>query len=179
MLGRLRNVLPGPRPDLRATPPTRRRSGPVARPIAGPSARSAGDLVLLNEARSLGDPGIWAASGASRLWLYTLHYFDWLHEEASPGAASAAELLERWIDENPPGEGVGWEPYPLSRRVVNWIKAELGATPLSEAARHSLAVQARWLSRTIEWHLLGNHLVANAKARSSWACTGRSADWSR
>jgi uncharacterized heparinase superfamily protein len=27
-----------------------------------------------------------------------------------------------------------------------------------------LAVQAHWLSRRIEWHLLGNHLFANAKA---------------
>jgi uncharacterized heparinase superfamily protein len=28
----------------------------------------------------------------------------------------------------------------------------------------SLAVQARWLRRHIEWHLLGNHLFVNAKA---------------
>ncbi|MDW8468891.1 MAG: alginate lyase family protein [Burkholderiales bacterium] len=29
---------------------------------------------------------------------------------------------------------------------------------------HSLAVQARWLRARLEWHLLGNHLWANAKA---------------
>ena len=28
----------------------------------------------------------------------------------------------------------------------------------------SLAVQARWLVHRLEWHLLGNHLLANAKA---------------
>lgn len=30
--------------------------------------------------------------------------------------------------------------------------------------RQSLAVQARWLSKNLEFHILGNHLLANAKA---------------
>jgi uncharacterized heparinase superfamily protein len=47
---------------------------------------------------------------------------------------------------------------------VNWIKFALGGAELSPAARHSLAVQVRWLTRRLEWHLLGNHLFANAKA---------------
>src|SRR5690606_37317091 len=32
------------------------------------------------------------------------------------------------------------------------------------ACVHSLAVQVRWLRRCLEIHLLGNHLIANAKA---------------
>ena len=35
---------------------------------------------------------------------------------------------------------------------------------LSEEAIHSMAVQLRWLRRNLEWHLLGNHLLVNAKA---------------
>ena len=47
---------------------------------------------------------------------------------------------------------------------MNWIKYSLAGQHLAPAALQSLAVQARWLYRRIEWHLLGNHLLANAKA---------------
>jgi hypothetical protein len=35
---------------------------------------------------------------------------------------------------------------------------------LSKKCIKSLAIQARWLSKRIEWHILGNHLFSNAKA---------------
>jgi uncharacterized heparinase superfamily protein len=47
---------------------------------------------------------------------------------------------------------------------VNWIKWELGGNSLSAECTASLAVQVRWLSRRLEFHILGNHLLANAKA---------------
>lgn len=62
------------------------------------------------------------------------------------------------------GSGNGWEPYPLSLRIVNWIKWAWAGNELSPAAVESLALQARFLSRRLEWHILGNHLLANAKA---------------
>ena len=53
-------------------------------------------------------------------------------------------------------------------RIVNWIKWFLAAQPdqvlPSRPGSHSLAVQTRWLRSRLEWHLLGNHLFANAKA---------------
>ncbi|EKD98152.1 MAG: hypothetical protein ACD_23C00561G0001, partial [uncultured bacterium] len=73
-------------------------------------------------------------------------------------------LLVRWITENPPGQGVGWEPYPLSLRIVNWIKWALAGNGLDGVTRHSLAIQARYLVKRLERHLLGNHLFVNAKA---------------
>jgi uncharacterized heparinase superfamily protein len=100
-----------------------------------------------------------------KLWLYNLHYFDDLN------AAGAAErrnwhrvLINRWIAENPPGYGNGWEPYPLSLRIVNWIQWARAGNSLEPAWLHSLAVQTRYLARRLEHHLLGNHLFANAKA---------------
>jgi uncharacterized heparinase superfamily protein len=74
------------------------------------------------------------------------------------------DLIQRWIAENPPGHGTGWEPYPTSLRIVNWVKWALAGNTLPEAAGHSLAVQTRWLRKRMEFHLLGNHLWANAKA---------------
>jgi uncharacterized heparinase superfamily protein len=47
---------------------------------------------------------------------------------------------------------------------VNWIKWALNGNRLKEEWLESLALQARWLRRRLEYHLLANHLLANAKA---------------
>ncbi len=119
----------------------------------------------MNVERSLSDAADWNDPSADRLWLYNLHYFDDLNA-AGRGRRRAwhERLIARWITENPPGFGAGWEPYPLSLRIVNWIKWEWSGFSLSDAAVHSLAVQARYLRGRLEYHLLGNHLLANAKA---------------
>lgn len=62
------------------------------------------------------------------------------------------------------GAGNGWEAYPLSLRIANWVKWALCGGELSERAVESLVLQARYLARSVEYHLLGNHLFANAKA---------------
>ncbi len=107
----------------------------------------------------------WDDASRAKLWLYNLHYFDDLNAEgAAARDAWHVALMDDWIREYPPGGGTGWEPYPTSLRIVNWIKRHLDGRPLSAGQRESLAVQVRWLSRRLEWHLLGNHLFANAKA---------------
>jgi len=106
----------------------------------------------------------WRRVFADQLRLYQLHYLDQLCATDQPGADFAARLLVRWIEDNPPGSRPGWDPYPISRRVVNALKAALSGMPLSSAVRASLADQCRYLVPRIERHLLGNHLLANAKA---------------
>jgi uncharacterized heparinase superfamily protein len=97
--------------------------------------------------------------------LYNLHYFgDLIAEGFSERVVWHQELLERWTAENPPGAGIGWQSYPLSQRIVNWIKWAMAGGELSSTLVNSLAIQARYLSRRLEYHLLGNHLLANAKA---------------
>lgn len=100
-----------------------------------------------------------------KLWLYNLHYFDDLRAtDASERLDWHRDLIQRWITENPPGRGNGWEPYPTSLRIVNWIKWALGTSDLGDGGAQSLAAQIRWLERRVEYHLLGNHVWANAKA---------------
>jgi len=107
----------------------------------------------------------WDEPSISRLWRYNLHYFDDLAAYDSVGRAKLhSTLIERWIAENPAPRGTGWEPFPTSRRIVNWIKWALDGHALSTNALRSLATQARWLAMRLEWHLLGNHLFSNAKA---------------
>lgn len=116
------------------------------------------------ENRVLGREG-WNSPNISRLWLYNLHYFDFLGApDWSDRTVVHIALVERWIDENPPAVGVGWEPYPTSLRIVNWIKREFRSPWMSDPIKASLFHQAGWLCRNLEYHLLGNHLWSNAKA---------------
>lgn len=119
---------------------------------------------FLNETRRLGDVG-WDHPDVDKLWRYNLHYFDDLTAEGCGSRRTQHRpLISRWIADNPPGCGTGWEPYPTSLRLVNWIKWALAGNALPPDAVLSLAVQARWLRTRLEYHLLGNHLFANAKA---------------
>jgi uncharacterized heparinase superfamily protein len=119
---------------------------------------------LLNQSHALSDHG-WDDRDLDKLWRYNLHYFDDLSAPSTTERlAWQRALLRRWVEENPPGTGTGWEPYPTSLRIVNWVKWAFAGHELPEESIESLAVQARWLSRRMEIHLLGNHLFANAKA---------------
>lgn len=107
----------------------------------------------------------WDDSNTPKLWLYNLHYFDDLVAVAAHDRRDwHLDLIARWIVENPPGRGIGWEPYPTSCRVVNWIKWALAGGPLSAEALASLALQARHLRSNLEWRLMANHLFGNIKA---------------
>ena len=120
---------------------------------------------FLNETHDLMDRSDWNHAELDKLWLYNLHYFDDLNAiQAYKRGDWHRNLIARWIADNPLGCGNGWEPYPLSLRIVNWIKWVLAGNALASDQRESLAVQARYLRQRLEWHLLGNHLFANAKA---------------
>lgn len=146
--------------------PRRARAFEFQAPI--PSADSLiapGLFRFLNVERGCTSRQDWQGSPADRLWHYNLHYFDDLNSgHAGSRFDWHIELLARWQRENPPCEGIGWEPYPVARRIVNWIKFDLRCGGLTAAARDNLAIQARWLEKRLEFHLLGNHLFADAKA---------------
>ncbi|WP_042337765.1 heparinase II/III family protein [Paraburkholderia ferrariae] len=142
-----------------------------------------GRFRFLNQEGDLADG--WNAPHHARLWLYNLHYFNYLNQATREQHARALVLLiDRWIEANPVGVGTGWEPYPLSLRIVNWIKWASSGRWLADHALASLYVQVRYLAQRLEYHLLGNHLFANAKAlvcaglffdtpeASAWLATG-------
>lgn len=104
---------------------------------------------------------LWHDERFDKLWLYNLHYFDYLGSSASD---DVEEYMGRWIDANPPLLGIGWEPYPLSLRIVNWIKHALSGRLLSNDVLESLYLQVRALDKQVEYHLLGNHIFENYKA---------------
>jgi len=120
---------------------------------------------FLNEEHELNSQYSWNHPEWKKLWLYNLHYFDDLNaRDAEKRNDWHKVLILRWIEENPPPVGIGWEPYPLSLRIVNWIKWVLAGNTLPATGIQSLAVQVRFLRQRLETHLLGNHLIKNGVA---------------
>lgn len=165
---RLIRRLMGPSLPRRRGPVTR-RSGVHLKPVVPRSMSLAHEFAFrfLNEERCFPPCAIdWRVPAASKLWRYNLHYFDYLHD---PGrtARSKEHLIEDWIKRNPPASPDAWEPFPLSLRMVNWIKyfvASGSRASISHEWLESLHDQALWLEQSVEYHLLGNHLFKNGKA---------------
>lgn len=172
VVDRLRRRILPPSVDLRPAPFLRHGAECTGSPIPWtPGIPGAPRLVdrthirLINREREVVSAADWNAPEVDKLWLYNLHYFDELRAPRNDDRlAWRREWIQRWIGENPPGLGNGWEPYPTSLRIVNWIRHALEVEPLGEDAVASLAIQCRWLRDSLEFHLLGNHLLANAKA---------------
>lgn len=165
IFGRIRFRLARPKVSCSPPPGVRLLTGRWIRPAArnasliGPTR-----FRLLNQEMELAEVG-WDDPVLPKLWRYNQHYFDDLAAEGwAERRTWHRELVARWIHENPPAAGSGWESYPTSLRIINWIKWSLAGENLSSEAQHSLAVQIRWLTKRLEWHLLGNHLFVNAKA---------------
>lgn len=165
--GRVLFTVNRPRPDLRDAPPPRVRMGTwIPGPAKERSMFGPAQFRFLNEEHTLSNASGWNDPAREKLWLYNLHYFDDLNAEGAESRRSLhLGVMQRWISENPPGKGNGWEPYPTSLRIVNWVKwafRQQRGFPVDLV--NSLAVQSRFLYNRLEYHLLGNHLLANAKA---------------
>lgn len=125
---------------------------------------------FLNCARALGFPPDWRAANMPKLWRYNLNYFEWLWSlEYADAKAAVLDWIERSAS---PETREGWEPYPTSLRLVNWLGYFLGAHRAETLADEafaarllgSLGAHAEWAARRIEYHLLGNHVLENATA---------------
>jgi uncharacterized heparinase superfamily protein len=142
------------------------RSLSAAAPWLNKASLGKGGFTFLNLRKEFPSGSIdWRSPEMPKLWRYNLHYFDYLNDPGRP-LEERCRLIDDWIADNPVGAEDAWEPFPVSLRIVNWIKFFLGegrgqATP---ARLKSLYQQSLWLERNIEHHLLANHLFKNAKA---------------
>jgi uncharacterized heparinase superfamily protein len=123
------------------------------------------EFTFLNETHHIAENG-WDNKSLSKLWRYNLHYFDFLLQKSDDAKIIKKQnnIISNWISENPFGKGTGWEQYPTSLRIINWIKWHSQTNALTDSSILSLWNQIRWLATRPEFHLLGNHLFVNAKA---------------
>lgn len=123
---------------------------------------------LLNRRVGFRERVDWSYTREGALWAYHLHQFDHLRSaDCSPALRSA--LIADWIDRH--RDGIGWDPHPISHRILSWGKLLLTPGALAPASpadaaelRGSLASQIETLSRRLEVRLQANHLFTNLLA---------------
>ena len=126
---------------------------------------SKNEFIFFDEKGDIDSTG-WNPQNYQKLWIYNLHYFDFLNfqrEKDDEDDFIQNNIINRWINENPCFIGIGWDSYPTSLRIVNWVKWIMNGNYCSSKMLESLNLQTEWLYKRIEWHLLGNHIFANAK----------------
>ncbi len=161
-------------PPTGVTPGWPAAFGPLDAPLDyGDAAKiGAGKFTFLSEERSLGKPADWHQPGASQLWRFHLHYFEWAWALAQApdrawARASFARLWRSWRASVAPAFGDAWSPYVVSLRA--WVLCGV-FDPLvrdSDIERDFLE-QIAWHAGFVQSHLEldvgGNHLVKNLKA---------------
>lgn len=129
-----------------------------------------GLFTFQSQQEALGFPPDWNRTGPPLLWLYHLHYHEFIWELPFDRARAVAK---DWIARHPCGpDRVGWQPYPTSLRISTWCayffgrhrSRTLGDDAFRNTLWRSTCEQAYHLARNVEWHLLGNHLLENAVA---------------
>jgi uncharacterized heparinase superfamily protein len=163
-----------PAVQLRAHEPLWRTLPEDERALARAAEVMAGRFTFLGETRVRS----WTAGGASHLWRFHLHYFDYardlavfaLHRDRAPAYDAFRELAASWIEAHPRLGGDAWHPYTISLRIVNWCEAAVVFRPelerdagFANRLYESIAAQAQFLSRHIEHDVRGNHVLENAR----------------
>ncbi len=104
----------------------------------------------------------WNFDKFGKLWNYNLNYFSFLNQEnieKKEGLRLIKDFLKKWKTVES-----GMEPYPISLRIVNWIKFLNKHKVKDKTIINSLYAQCYVLMENLEYHLLGNHLLENGFA---------------
>jgi len=107
----------------------------------------------------------WLVPGMPALQAYILHYLDDLSStSALRDPANHLWLLDSWVGLHGRRGSFAWDPYPVSRRLVNVCKWAMSGGRLYGSAVNVLGSHAELLLRNPETDLRANHLLANAVA---------------
>ena len=135
-----------------------------------------GKFMFINRPEEIHWPPDWNPKGVNKLWNYNLHYHDWLWSIDGCENENWSNIMlavNDWIINYPLNHNShGWEPYPTSLRIQNWIillfikhrKNLLENKKFKDDLWDSIYKQIRWLEKNLEFHLLGNHILENAAA---------------
>lgn len=122
-------------------------------------------IFLLNKVIKVNKNFNWDSSNYDKLIRYNLHYFDYINSNIHIDYKKhSIDIIENWLQNNSFINNIGWDSYPTSMRIINWIKFSLLHNYFDYKFIKSLFIQMVWLSQRVEYHLQGNHLITNAKA---------------
>lgn len=144
----------------------------------GWSPEHPGRFTFLNQEVETGFPPNWLRPGRRisdpGLWLFHLHYWDWMWSGSTEGLEASLPLLEKavesWLDVCRLGARGCFRgpasPYTVSRRLPNWalLHAILPPSPFRDRMGRAICGQAQWLLLHLEWEHRGNHLFENLYA---------------
>ncbi len=143
------------------------------------SSIDSGNFCFLNRYSELGIPTNWNPSSETKLWIYNLHYFDYvrsialLQNDQLDGKPYALfrRLVCEWIASCPVAAPRAWDSYPISLRLSNWLRAYTAFFNELESDRHfsrklrkSMYTQTIFLEKHLEYEVLNNHLLENGRA---------------
>ncbi|HTH58194.1 MAG TPA: alginate lyase family protein [Cyclobacteriaceae bacterium] len=119
-------------------------------------------FVFLNNEMLFGSHIDWNCNAFGKLWTYNLNYFDFLHQEKME-INEAVNLIDDYCN-NAAILKDGVEPYPISVRLINWIKFFALNNINNPRYNAVLYSHCSHLASNLEYHLLGNHLLENGYA---------------
>lgn len=143
---------------------------PLAKPLrlpanALPVRLTEAGFSFLNRTVDFGPPVAidWNYPDLGKLWTYNLNYFEYLRQPGLNPPTGEALILS-WVAAEASHKD-GWEPYPNSLRLVNWLQFyRSSGMPVPDKVHHSICRQYVNLRGKLEYHLGGNHLLENALA---------------
>ena len=115
--------------------------------------------VFLNLKHDFNEEIDWNYSSFGKLWTYNLNYFDFLNQR-SITTEQGLSLIHNFINKKHLVL-TGFEPYPISLRVINWIKFLIVHQVNDALVNSFLYNDFLRLMDNLEYHLLGNHLLEN------------------
>lgn len=117
------------------------------------------NFTFLNISHHFANEIDWELMKYGKLWQYNLSYFDYLNQP-DIDKEDGLRLIHDFINKQTNLKSA-IEPYPISLRIINWIRF-ISLHHINDAKIIASAyVQVKFLSKRLEYHLLGNHLLEN------------------
>jgi len=116
-------------------------------------------FTFLNISNEFKDAVDWNFSQHGKLWVYNLNYFEYLNQKDFEKEVGL-DFINDFID-NIDKVKDGLEPFPNALRGINWIKFLSTQKINDKKIDDSLYAQYYILLDTLEYHILGNHLLEN------------------
>lgn len=104
----------------------------------------------------------WNYPKHGKLWVYNLNYFDFLLQESLEPEKGVELMLDFGKCYNNLKDGK--EPYPTSLRIMNWVTFVAKHKVENKEIDFIIFKDLLRLTKNLEYHLLGNHLLENAFA---------------